>query len=58
MMYNELLYFWATGLSINIKLNYQMNNTEIEKLYFRFNQDILYISGFTELNIKQSIIDF
>ena len=37
---------------------YQKNNTGIEKLYFRFNQDILYIFGFTESNIIHSTIDF
>ena len=37
---------------------YQKNNSGIEKIYIRFNQDILDIFGFTELNIKHSTIDF
>ena len=37
---------------------YQKNKTEIENIYFRFNQDILCISGFTEMNIKHTTLDF
>ena len=54
--------FWG-GISTDFffqttNYSYQKNNSGIEKIYIRFNQDILDIFGFTELNIKHSTIDF